>query len=45
VLSYQPPGGGLGIGLAKILNPYLEYLLKKEIKNFKHKVEFRPVVV
>lgn len=43
VLSYQPPGGGLGIGLARILNPYLEYLLKKEIKNFKHKVEYRPI--
>jgi len=44
VLSYQPPGGGLGIGLAKVLNPYFEHLLKKEIKNFKHTIEQRAVV-
>lgn len=36
VLSYHPPGGGLGIGLARLLNPYFEHLLTKEIRNFKH---------
>jgi uncharacterized membrane protein len=39
VLSYHPPGGGLGIGMAKLLNPYFESLLKKEIKTFKHHIE------
>lgn len=39
VLSYHPVGGGLGIGVAKLLNPYFESLLKKEIKTFKHHIE------
>lgn len=39
VLSYHPPIGGVGIGLAKLLNPYFESLLKKEIKIFKHTIE------
>lgn len=44
VLSYRPMGGGLGIGLSRILNPYFEHLLKKEIKNFKYHVENRTPV-
>lgn len=43
VLSYHPAAGGVGIALGKILNPYLEYLLKKEIKSFKHTIEDRTV--
>ena len=39
VLSYHPPVGGLGIGVARLLNPYFETLLKKEIKTFKHHIE------
>ncbi|MEJ2879855.1 SRPBCC family protein [Pedobacter sp. GR22-6] len=39
VLSYHPPIGGLGLGLARLLNPYFESLLKKEIKNFKYAIE------
>jgi uncharacterized membrane protein len=39
ILSYHPPIGGLGIGLAKLLNPYFEQLLTKEINTFKHKIE------
>lgn len=39
VLSYHPPVGGLGIGLARLLNPYFESLLSKEIHNFKNRVE------
>jgi len=41
VLSYRPVAGGIGIGLAKLANPILESLLKKEIKNFKHVIEQR----
>jgi len=39
VLSYHPPVGGIGIGVARLLNPYFETLLTKEIKTFKHQVE------
>jgi len=39
VLSYHPPAGGLGIGLARLLTPYFEHLLKKEIVTFKHQIE------
>lgn len=39
VLSYHPPAGGIGLGLAKLLNPYFENLLKKEIRTFKHHIE------
>ncbi|MCX2451836.1 cyclase [Pedobacter sp. PLR] len=44
VLSYRPVGGGLGIGLSKLMNPYLESLLKKEMKNFKHTIEHKTPV-
>lgn len=39
VLSYHPPVGGLGIGVARLLNPYFEQLLHQEINNFKHEIE------
>jgi uncharacterized membrane protein len=45
VLSYHPPAGGVGLGLAKLLNPYFETLLKKEIKSFKHIAETRIPVI
>jgi uncharacterized membrane protein len=44
VLSYHPSIGGVGIVLGKLLNPYLEQLLKTEIKNFKHTIEDTSVV-
>lgn len=39
VLSYHPPVGGLGIGVARLLNPYFEQLLSREIKNIKQQIE------
>ena len=39
VLSYHPPAGGLGIGVARLLNPLFEQLLSKEINSIKHKIE------
>jgi uncharacterized membrane protein len=39
VLSYHPPIGGVGIGLARLFNPVFEQLLSKEIKTFKHEIE------
>lgn len=44
VLSYHPSIGGLGIGVARLLNPYFEKMLTKEIKNFKHKIEAQGTV-
>ncbi len=40
VLSYHPPIGGVGMGLARLLNPLFEQALKKEIKHFKHRIEY-----
>jgi uncharacterized membrane protein len=37
VLSYQPPAGAIGMGVAKLINPYLEGLLQRELKSFKYK--------
>jgi uncharacterized membrane protein len=37
VLSYRPPIGAIGMGVARLINPYLEGLLKKELKTFKYK--------
>jgi len=45
VLTYHPPMGGIGIGLAKLLNPLFEQALKKEIKHFKHKIEYPGLVL
>ncbi|RZK79879.1 MAG: DUF2892 domain-containing protein [Pedobacter sp.] len=39
VFSYHPPAGGLGMGIARLINPYLEGLLEKEINTFKHTIE------
>ena len=44
VLSYRPLIGGVGVGLSKMINPYFEHLLKKEIKNFKYKIEHKTPV-
>ena len=46
VLSYHPPVGGVGIGFARLFNPYFEQLLTKEIKNFKDNIEYTaPVLI
>ena len=35
VISYQPPAGGLGAGIAKILNPIFKNMVDKDVQNFK----------
>ncbi|AYL95505.1 SRPBCC family protein [Mucilaginibacter celer] len=35
VISYQPPAGGIGAGIAKVLNPVFKNMVDKDIQNFK----------
>lgn len=35
VISYQPPAGGLGVGLARVLNPIFKNMVDKDVQNFK----------
>ena len=52
VVSYQPPAGGLGTGIAKILNPVFKRMVDKDVQNFKQYMdidndseEFTPTVI
>jgi uncharacterized membrane protein len=38
-ISYFPPAGSLGQGIAKLLNNVFEDMIRKDITNFKHYVE------
>ncbi|WP_158618150.1 SRPBCC family protein [Chitinophaga lutea] len=38
-ISYRPPAGYAGAGLAKLLNPAFARLVKHDVKNFKHHLE------
>ena len=35
VISYQPPAGGVGAGIAKVLNPVFKNMVDKDVQNFK----------
>ena len=39
VISYHPPAGELGAGLAKWLNPVLEKMVRQDVMNFKDYIE------
>ena len=39
VISYHPPAGELGAGIAKSLNPVLEKMVRQDIMNFKDYIE------
>ncbi len=41
VISYHPPAGELGVGVAKIFNPMFEKIVKEDIMNFKDYIENR----
>ena len=52
VISYQPPAGGLGTGIAKVLNPLFKKMVDKDVQNFKQYMdidndneEFAPTVI
>ncbi len=35
IISYQPPAGGLGAGLAQVLNPVFKSMIDTDVQNFK----------
>ena len=39
VISYHPPAGELGAGIARSLNPVLEKMIRQDIMNFKDYIE------
>lgn len=39
VISYLPPAGGLGTGIAKLLNPLFEKVVREDVLNFKDYIE------
>lgn len=39
VISYHPPAGELGTGVAKLLNPVFEKIIRKDVMNFKEYIE------
>jgi uncharacterized membrane protein len=39
VISYHPPAGEIGTGVAKMLNPVLEKMIRQDVMNFKEYIE------
>jgi uncharacterized membrane protein len=39
VISYRPPAGDIGSGIAKLLNPVFEKLIRQDVLNFKQYIE------
>jgi len=39
VISYHPPAGELGAGVAKLLNPLYEKVVRQDVMNFKEYIE------
>ncbi len=42
VISYLPPAGGFGAGIAKLLNPLFEKVVREDVLNFKNYIEAIP---
>ena len=42
-IAYHAPGGTLGSGAAKLLNPLFEAMVKEDIKNFRRYIETREI--
>ncbi|SEL78636.1 SRPBCC family protein [Parapedobacter koreensis] len=45
VFSYHPPAGGLGTGIAKLLNPFFKQIIEEEIYRFKRVIEAGDLLV
>ena len=41
VIIYHPPAGELGSGIAKLLNPVFEKIIRQDVMNFKEYIETR----
>ena len=39
IISYRPPAGDLGAGIAKLFNPLFRKVVTEDVKNFKHYIE------
>ncbi|HVG42887.1 MAG TPA: SRPBCC family protein [Chitinophagaceae bacterium] len=39
VISYHPPAGEIGTGIAKLLNPVFEKMIRQDVMNFKDYIE------
>lgn len=44
-ISYRPPAGNIGSGVARLLNPLFEKMVKDDILGFKEFIEFRKLPV
>ena len=42
VIIYHPPAGELGSGIAKLLNPVFEKIIRQDVLNFKEFIETKP---
>lgn len=40
MISYRPPAGNIGSGIAKLFNPMLDKMIREDITNFKQYIEF-----
>lgn len=43
VISYDPPGGAIGEGVGKLLNPIFEKMVKSDIEGFKEYIEMKQI--
>jgi uncharacterized membrane protein len=43
MITYRPPAGNIGSGIAKLLNPIFEKMVRNDINNFKSFIDARPV--
>jgi uncharacterized membrane protein len=42
-ITYRPPAGQLGAGIAKLINPAMEKMVQNDIMNFKHYIETQEI--
>ena len=43
IISYQPPAGGIGAGLAHVLNPVFKNMVDADIQNFKQYMDIESI--
>lgn len=45
VISYRPPAGFAGAGIARLINPAFERLVRNDVRNFKQHIEKSPNLI